>query len=414
MNDDPQIQSTEMDVTKDQPETASAGGFRSLKDLLDRVTGRGIQPPGGVEESGIAESLPFPFLAIVGQREMKLALLLALINPAIGGVLLIGPRGTGKTTAVRSLVDLLPLVPKSLCYYGCMPEDIEVGGMDAVCPECAKKYAEGQPLVKLDKVRLVELPLNARLEDVVGGLDERAAIQDRLRLKRGLLAQADRNLLYVDEINLLSDEVVDALLDASAQGSYTVRRGPISATYWSRMVLIGSMNPEEGKLRPQIQDRFGLRVVVRGLEDTQERLEAYKRVHSFFMNRRRAIAAYQDETEYARAEIEAARNMVHKVVLPEDIARLGLKIIQSLQIDSLRAEITLFEAARAHAAADARQSVTIEDIEQVALMSLRLRRSAFITDYLAQQRSEDEEIRKIQNAILAETGYQPVEKSVIT
>lgn len=404
MNEDMQNQNTVTQELQNNPETTTGGGFRSLKDLLDRVTGRGLQPPGAVKESGIAESLPFPFLAIVGQREMKLALLLALINPAIGGVLLIGPRGTGKTTAVRSLVDLLPLVPKSLCYYGCMPEDIEAGGMDAVCPDCAKKYAEGQPLFKMDKVRLVELPLNARLEDVVGGLDERAAVQERLRLKRGLLAQADRNLLYVDEINLLSDEVVDALLDASAQGTYTVRRGPVSATYWSRMVLIGSMNPEEGKLRPQIQDRFGLRVVVRGLDDIHERLEAYKRVHSFLMNRRRAIAEYQEETEFARAEIEAARNMVHQVVLPENIAQLGLKIIQSLQIDSLRAEITLFEAARAHAAADARQSVTIEDIQQVALMSLRLRRSSFITDYLEQQRSEDEEIQKIQNAILAETG----------
>jgi magnesium chelatase subunit I len=135
------------------------------------------------EESGLAEALPFPFLALVGQREMKTALILALINPSIGGVLLIGPRGTGKTTAVRSLVDLLPKVPRSLCYYGCTPEDIEAGGIDAVCPDCARKFAQGEELVKLDSARLVELPLNARLEDVVGGMDERAAIQDRVRLE---------------------------------------------------------------------------------------------------------------------------------------------------------------------------------------------------------------------------------------
>jgi magnesium chelatase subunit I len=188
---------------------------------------------------------------------MKLALLLALVNPAVGGVLLIGPRGTGKTTVVRSLVDLLPCVSRSLCYYGCLPEDIESGGMDAVCPDCARKFAEGQPLSVFDRVHLIELPLNARLDDVVGGLDERAALNERMRLKRGILAQADKNILYVDEVNLLAEEISDALLDAAAQGSFTVRRGPLSATYRSRFILIGSMNPEEGNLRPQILDRYG-------------------------------------------------------------------------------------------------------------------------------------------------------------
>ncbi|HSO26777.1 MAG TPA: hypothetical protein VLS48_01815, partial [Anaerolineales bacterium] len=160
--------------TPDQPPV----GVRSLRELIDIVSGRKLPSTPVAEDSGLVEVLPFPFLALVGQREMKLALLLALINPAIGGVLLIGPRGTGKTTAVRSLVDLLPDVPRSLCFYGCLPEDIEQGGMDAVCPDCARKWAENEPLAKLDRVRLVELPLNARLEDVVGGLDERAALHD--------------------------------------------------------------------------------------------------------------------------------------------------------------------------------------------------------------------------------------------
>ncbi len=133
----------------------------------------------------MTEVLPFPFLALVGQQEMKLALLLALINPNIGGVLLVGPRGTGKTTAVRSLVDLLPKSPRSLCYYGCMPEDIETGGIDAVCPDCAKKYGIGDPLAVMDRVRLIELPLNSQIDDVVGGLSDRAALHDRMRLKRG-------------------------------------------------------------------------------------------------------------------------------------------------------------------------------------------------------------------------------------
>lgn len=365
---------------------------RSLRELIDRVTGRGFQPPQTAEPAGLAETLPFPFLALVGQREMKLALMLALINPAVGGVLLIGPRGTGKTTAVRSLVDLLPSVPRSLCYYGCLPEDVEQGGIDAVCPDCARKYALGEPLAKTDRVRLVELPLNACLDDVIGGIDERAVIHDRMRLRRGVLNQADRNLLYVDEVNLLSNEVVDALLDAAAQGSYTVRRGPLTASYWSRFVLIGSMNPEEGHLRPQIMDRFGLRLVVHGLKAEEERLEAYRRVQAFGMSPHRVVADYSRETQLAREEIQAAREILPKVSLPEDVAHLGLGLTSRLKLDSLRAEITLFEAARAYAAADARSIVAPSDLHVVAPMALRLRRSDYIKEYFNHQQVEDEEL----------------------
>ncbi len=373
---------------------------RSLRELLDRVTGRGFQQPQSTEDSGIAEILPFPFLALVGQYEMKLALMLALINPAAGGVLLIGPRGTGKTTAVRSLVDLLPEVPRSLCYYGCMPEDIESGGIDAVCPDCARKFAEGEPLAKLDHVRLVELPLNARLEDVVGGVDERAAVHSRLRIRRGLLAQADHNLLFVDEINLLSDEVVDALLDAAAQGYYTVRRGAVSASYKSRFVLVGSMNPEEGRLRPQIQDRFGLRVVVRGLEDIQERLEAYRRVQAYQSNPRQTVTRFVTETEIAKAEIQAARDILSNVILTNEVAQSGLELINRLKIDSLRAEITLFEGARAYAAAEGRQEVNLDDLREIAPLALRLRRSNFMEGYLEQQQTEESELLEILNTVI--------------
>lgn len=373
---------------------------RSLRELLDRVTGRGFQQPQSSEDSGIAEILPFPFLALVGQYEMKLALMLALINPAAGGVLLIGPRGTGKTTAVRSLVDLLPEVPRSLCYYGCMPEDIESGGIDAVCPDCARKFAEGEPLAKLDHVRLVELPLNARLEDVVGGVDERAAVHSRLRIRRGLLAQADHNLLFVDEINLLGDEVVDALLDAAAQGYYTVRRGAVSASYKSRFVLVGSMNPEEGRLRPQIQDRFGLRVVVRGLEDIQERLEAYRRVQAYQSNPRQTVTRFVTETEIAKAEIQAARDILSNVILSNEVAQSGLELINRLKIDSLRAEITLFEGARAYAAAEGRQEVNLDDLREIAPLALRLRRSNFMEGYLEQQQTEESELLEILNTVI--------------
>ena len=370
------------------------GGPRSLRELIDMVSGRGLRAQFPSEDAGLAESQPFPFLALVGQPEMKLALVLALINPAVGGVLLIGPRGTGKTTAVRSLVDLLPEVPRSLCRYGCMPEDIQVGGIDAVCPDCARKFALGEPLAKMDSVHLVELPLNARMEDVVGGLDERAAASDRLRIRRGLLAQADQNLLYIDEVNLLDDDIVDAILDAAAQSRYTVRRGPVAATYRARFTLIGSMNPEEGRLRPQIMDRFGLRVLVRGLSAEDERLEAYHRVQAYQTNPRQTVAQYVIETETLRSEIQAARDLLPQVKLSDQLARQGLAIIREMHIDSLRAEITFFESARAYAAADGRLEVQKSDLDEVALLALRLRRSNFMLEFFSSQQSEESELRQ--------------------
>jgi len=369
----------------------SINPFRNLRELVDYVAGKNL-PPLPADEGRSTEALPFPFLGIVGQYEMKLALLLGLINPNVGGILLIGPRGTAKTTAVRSLLDLLPQVERSTCFYGCLPEDIEIGGMDAVCPDCAKKFGEGQPLTAPDKVRLVELPLNARLDDVVGSIDERAAIHERMRIRRGILAQADRNLLYIDEINLLGDDIVDSILDAAAQGSYTVRRGPVVASYRSRFVLIGSMNPEEGRLRPQIMDRFGLRVIVRGLENAEERLEAYRRVQSYLANPRQMVGQFAVEMEAAAAEIRSARERVKKVVIPDYVATPAIHLVQQMGIDSLRAEITWFESARAYAAADGREEVTADDLKMVAPMTLRLRRSYFMNEYFKGQINEEKEL----------------------
>lgn len=368
---------------------------QSLTQLLERASARRFLEAPPPEDLGLAEHLVFPFMALVGQYEMKLALLLTVINPLVGGVLLLGPRGTGKTTAARSLADLLPDVPRSRCTYGCLPEDIETGGLDAVCPDCAKRYGLGEPLTYQDRVRLVELPLNARLEDVVGGLDERAAVHNRMRLSRGILARADRNLLYVDEINLLVDEIIDAILDAASQGTYSVHRGPLTATYRARFVLIGSMNPEEGRLRPQILDRFGLRVVTRGLRSKDERLEAYRRSIAFHTNPRRVVLDYAETLERMRLEVVAAREALPTVRLSPQAERVGLKIIQSLGIDSLRAEITLFEAARAHAVADGREQATPADVRSVAPMTLRLRRSAFMQDFFQSQSREESELRRL-------------------
>jgi magnesium chelatase subunit I len=245
----------------------------------------------------------------------------------------------------------------------------------------------------MDSVRLVELPLNARMEDVLGGLDERAAVHERFRIRRGLLAQADRNLLYIDEVNLLADEITDAILDAAAQGRYSVRRGTLAATYHSRFTLIGSMNPEEGRLRPQIMDRFGLRVVVRGLVEADERLEAYRRVQAYLTNPRKTVGEYWPETNTLRDEIQAARDVLPQVELPEKVARLGLAIVHHLQIDSLRAEITLFEAARAYAAADNRLQVQPEDLYEVAPLAIRARRSQFMVEFFDNQQIEEGEIK---------------------
>lgn len=380
------------DLQPSEPKTGTTPGIRSLRELIDIVSGKstGEDIPG--TDAGLAESLPFPFFGLVGQQEMKLALILAIINPAIGGVLLIGPRGTGKTTAVRSLLDLLPSVTRSACFYGCLPEDIEAEGIDAVCPDCARKYGQGIPLVREDRASLVELPLNARIEDVVGGLDERAAIHDRMRLKRGILAHADQNILYIDEVNLLQDDIIDTILDASAMGAFTVRRGVVSATYRSRFVLIGTMNPEEGGLRPQIMDRFGLRVIVKGLKDPADRFNAYQRVSAYRQNPRRMIRQYRDEISQARNEIENVRLRLPQVTLPKPVAYAGLHLVQDLGIDSLRAEITMFEAARAYTASDDRDVVTIEDLHRVAPLALRLRRSEFITRFFHDRQQEDEEL----------------------
>lgn len=376
-----------------EPELITEVG--SLQELLDKVSGRSYEIGQPQEDAGIMDKPPFPFLALIGQKEMKLALLLSLINPHLGGVLLIGPRGTGKTTAVRGLVDLLPHVRRSLCHYGCLEEDIEENSLDAVCPACAQKYGHGERLSELEKVRLVELPLNARLEDVVGGLDPRAEINERMRLKRGILSHADRNLLYVDEVNMLKDQVVDAILDAAAQGQFTVRRGVMSATYRSDFALIGSMNPEEGYLRPQIMDRFGLRVIVKGLEKKEERMEAYQRTLAYKNNPRSFGDQFSGNTQVMREEIQISRDNLKDVKVPEKVAQTDLTLIEKLEIDSLRAEITLFEAARAYAAADARLEVNFDDLRTVAPLALRLRRSKFMADYLNDQVEEDKELGNV-------------------
>jgi len=348
---------------------------------------------------GLAEQRPYPFMAIVGQFEMRVALLLSVINPTLGGVLLMGPRGTGKTTAVRSLSSVLPLAEVSDCEEGVLPHELDTlppEEAEYLYPDCYARHKRGEAISHYESVRLVELPLNARLEDVVGSVNERAAIQRNVvRVERGILSRADNNLLYIDEVNLLDDQIVDVILDAAAQGHYTVRRGAVAGMYRSRFVLIGSMNPEEGRLRPQILDRFGLRVTVRGLTDPSERAEVYKRARAYRQNPSRFIRDWEYATTNAIDSITEAREILQETKLSDDIIKVGLELVLKLGIDSHRAEYTLFEAARAHAAVDMRTEVTPEDLQIVAPLALRQRRSSFMDHFFEQQAEEDANIQHI-------------------
>jgi magnesium chelatase subunit I len=366
-----------------------------------------------VPDLGLAEHRPFPFMALVGQDEMRLALLLAVINPAVSGVLLIGPRGTGKTTAVRSLTGILPAVEVSDCDEGALPADIEANPQvaEALFPDCYEKYKAGETISHYESVKLVELPLTARLEDVVGGINERVAVQkNKIRLERGLLARADNNILYVDEVNLLDNTIIDAILDAASAGSYSVRRGPMVGTYRSRFVLVGSMNPEEGGLRPQIMDRFGLRVGVRGLFDPAQRYEVYRRMQAYRINPTAFIQQWEWATADALQEVQVARERLSKVDIPQKVLSAGFELVRQLDIDSHRADYVMFETARAYAAADARETVMIDDLRAVAPLALRQRRSAYMVQYFEEQQKEDEGIHATLETILKKPSRKSTKK----
>ncbi len=399
MSDNTPLDDEQNDIASPKPQSNRSALLRLLGDYGYKRITEEPEP-----DLGLAEHRPFPFLAIVGQIEMRTALLLSVINPAIGGVLLIGPRGTGKTTAVRSITGILPHTEVSDCEEGILPEDLEnLDTEDAknLYPDCYDKWQRGESISHFESVRLVELPLNAGVEDVVGGKNERAAThRNVVRVERGILSRADNNILYVDEVNLLDDQIVDVILDAAAQGSFTVRRGVVAGTYRSRFVLVGSMNPEEGKLRPQILDRFGLRVNVRGLMLPEDRAEIYKRVRAYRHNPTFFIRQWEVEMANAQDEIVIARELLKETEISEDALTVGLKLVQELKIDSHRAEYTMFESARAYCAADNRTKVTVADIRAVAPMALRQRQSEFMTQFFEKESLEDENIRTTINEIM--------------
>ena len=316
-------------------------------------------------------SLNFPFSAIVGQDEMKLAILIAAVDPSVGGVLVFGDRGTGKSTAVRALAAMLPKMRAVTgCRYQCDPASRGVG-----CESCAElKAAGGKVKSHLILVPVVDLPLGATEDRVVGALDlERALSQGVKAFEPGLLARANRGFLYIDEVNLLEDHLVDLLIDVAASGENVVEREGLSVRHPARFVLVGSGNPEEGELRPQLLDRFGLSVEVKTPTDLASRVEVVRRRDQFERDSEGFSKKWKKEDERVRQSIVKGKEHLANVAVPDAALERAAQLCMALGTDGLRGELTLIRAARSLAALQGDDAVGDEHLKRVAPPALRHR-----------------------------------------
>ncbi len=312
----------------------------------------------------------FPFSAIVGQDDMKRALICAALDPSIGGVLVLGDRGTGKSTAIRALAALLPPMRAIVdCRYACDPAD-----EDSWCTECRERAHDGALKDRAIPVPVVDMPLGVTEDRVVGALDlERALSQGVKAFEPGLLARANRGFLYIDEVNLLEDHLVDLLIDVAASGENLVEREGLSVRHPARFVLIGSGNPEEGELRPQLLDRFGLSVDIKTPTVLADRVEVIKRRDEFERDKAAFIAKWKKDDDQLRRRLIAGRKRLDGMVIPDDVLESTAKLCMQLGTDGLRAELTLMRAARALACFEQAASVAESHLRRVASAALRHR-----------------------------------------
>lgn len=315
--------------------------------------------------------VPFPFSAIVGQEEMKLALLIGAVDSRIGGVLVFGDRGTGKSTTIRALAALLPKMKVVAdCRYGCDPEADE----GALCAECRQRGDRESVKTKQVPVPVVDLPLGATEDRVIGALDlESALTRGEKAFEPGLLARAHRGFLYIDEVNLLEDHLVDALLDVAASGENLVEREGLSVRHPARFVLIGSGNPEEGELRPQLLDRFGLSVEVRTPQDLPTRVQVVRLRDEFERDPDAFCEKWKRKDAKVRKRIVDAQAALPKVEVPESTVEHAARLCMALGTDGLRGELTLIRAARALAALEGDDKVGVPHLKRLAAPALRHR-----------------------------------------